>query len=119
MISHSDFVAALIQLFPELGAEVYAENGLLDLEMAVFARFTQAGIEKGDRASIKRYFSFADDLVRNGDDSVKNAVCVSFLECLNLTDGKVQRSWAIGMMPSALTISLSELNRYLDELHKK
>lgn len=116
--THAQLVAALNEQFPELRDEL-ADERLLHLEVACLARLTQAAISDGDRDLVKRSFKFADVAFRTGDDVVKNAISVSYLEHLTFTDTKKRRrSWAFDLMSPALQQDYRDLMQYLDQLSK-
>ena len=117
MISHAEFRSTLIETFPEMEADVRDEDGLLHLEMSVFSRFTQNAIDTSDVQLLDRYFEFADNLFRNADDAVKNAVYVSYLEHLNCTDGKSKRAWALKRMSPTLLAGFNDINEYNARIH--
>lgn len=76
----------------------------------MLARHTQAAIDAGDRAEVRRCFRFAESAAMNGDAAVSNAIGVSYLEHLILTDGKVARRWALAELPPRLAEDLRSLS---------
>jgi hypothetical protein len=75
LLGHKEFTPALIKAFTEVREEVEDEvfSGLLHLEMACFARYTQAAIDAGDYERLSECYEFADRFFRAADDELKNA----------------------------------------------
>lgn len=121
MISHQQFIELLLAEFPGLRSEVQDETwaGLLHLETACFGRYTQSAIDNHDVENLRRCFDFATRIFQDADAEVKNALYVSYLENLDLEDGKAQRAWAVKMMPPLLKEGWIEINDYLDDLFSK
>ncbi len=121
MISHPQFIERLLAEFPSLQSELSEDicAGLLHVETGCFARHTQAAIDNHDTVELRRCFDFATAAFRDADSAVKNAMYVSYLEHLNFEDGKVQRAWALTMMPPILKAGWVEINEYLDDLFSK
>jgi hypothetical protein len=85
VITRADFVDELKRAVPEsddLVAEHLADNGelLLHLLMSDLLRMTVSTFHEGQPAVAARLLTFVDRCLREGDDDVANAVCVSFIE---------------------------------------
>ena len=119
LLGHKEFTPALIEAFPEVREEVEDEvfSGLLHLEMACFARYTQAAIDAGDYERIRVCFEFADRFFRAADDELKNAFYVSYLEHLYFGRSSGERTKSL--MPPALLEGWHEIMRYLEELSRE
>jgi hypothetical protein len=104
MIDRQQFVEAVVAAFPSLEADMRDETwvGLVHLEASAFARYTQEQIDTENRVELKRCFEFARRFLLEGTDDLKNAIAVSYLEHLNLSDQKRNRSWALEEMPEVL-----------------
>ena len=100
MIDRETMVEILIKEFPDIEADITDETwaGLTHLEVSSFARYTQHQIDNKDDSELIRCFEIARRLMLEGDDTLQNAMQVSFLEHLNLRDGKIPRRWALDMM---------------------
>ena len=111
MIDREKMVELLIEEFPEIEEDITDETwaGLVHLEASSFARHTQKTVDNRDEAQLKKCYAIARRLVLEGDDSVKNAMHVSYLEHLNLRDGKIPRSWALELMPEPLITGYRQL----------
>ena len=98
------FLAMLAAELPELASQLDNSDwqGLLHPQVAEFADFAQKAIDAGDRATVDRCFHLADLAASHGDDAVQNAIGVSFVEHLNLRDGKVRRAWAVPLLSDRL-----------------
>ena len=104
MINRAQMVALLIAEFPDIEDDITDETwvGLTHLEVSSFRRYTQAQIDDRNEAELERCFRVARKLMMDGDGEIENAMHVSYLEHLNLRDGKAPRSWAIALMPEPL-----------------
>lgn len=112
------FMAAMRRQFPDLVDELDDPTwaGLLHLEIACLARWTQTAIERDDRQAVRQVMMFVDRGLRGGDPRVENAVAVSFLENLTLTTGPgaigdvdPQREWVIELMSSRVKSCYDDL----------
>jgi hypothetical protein len=114
------FVAMLTERYPAVAADIdeYA-RGLLHLEMATLARAAQAAISDEDKAAVRGYFAFVDEVFRLAAPEVKNAVFVSFLECLSFDGRHGQRIGARAMLSPRLQVGLRELEEYNAELFRR
>jgi hypothetical protein len=105
--------------FPHLGETLRDEdwNGLLHVQMGVFADWAQKLIDAGDQETWKQITIVFMDLWRDCTPDVVNALNVSFLEHLDFTDAKKHRSWAYATMPQAMRIAWDEMEAYNRKLH--
>ena len=103
-MDRQSFLSMLAVEFPELAPQLDNSDwqGLLHPQVAEFADFAQKSIDAGDRATVDRCFRLADLAASQGDDAVQNAIGVSFVEHLNLRDGRVRRGWAVPLLPEML-----------------
>ena len=90
-LHRSVFLKELKDTFPDLRAEVNAQHGLLHLEMHVLADFARRAIAAGAKKDAVSCFKFVEKYCRDGNDELRNAVDVSFVEHLNL--GDAQWAW--------------------------
>lgn len=111
-VDREQMVRILIEEFPSLEEEIRDDvwAGLVHLEIGCFARYTQRQIDGGNREEVQRCFAVADRILKNADEQVDNAVYVSYLEHLDLHDGKRQRSWAKGMMSPLVLAGWKQMN---------
>jgi hypothetical protein len=108
-IDHKRFLALLTEGFPEVVADVDdCSRGLLHLEMASFARATQAAIDERDIETIERHFRFADKVLRDAAPDVENAIYVSYLENLRFEGRKAHATKARTLLPPRLKAALIE-----------
>lgn len=107
--------AAIDELFAEFPAVrsdlSSSMAGLFSIEMGCFARYIQKQIDSGNREEVGRCYEWLLKLMLNGDDKVKNAVSVSVLDHLVTRDGKVERQWALEVMPPLLRESYEKSAR--------
>ncbi len=118
---HDKLIQLLKSQFPALTAELDDEitDGLLHPQMGAFARFTQAAIDRRDEALTKKCFDVASNVFSNCTPDVENALNVSYLEHIYLTDGRRQRSWALEAMPPTLRQGWHDMNQYLEDLFRR
>jgi hypothetical protein len=76
------FADILIAEFPQLRDDVEEWHGLVHLQMMEFLLVTEKAIKAGDRAAMDRCLRLADTLLHYGDEEIRNAVHVSYLEHL-------------------------------------
>ena len=116
MYTAAQFIEQLAAEFPELRGDIEEEDGLLHLQMAVFARSTQGAIDAGDTDTLRRHFAFADRFFHHSADDLENALNVSYLENLEFTapHGEKARS----LMSPALQQGWREIMDYLEEVAK-
>ena len=87
-IDRDRFVALLAVRYPAVAADIdECARGLLHLQMGTLARATQAAIGHEDKPAVEGYFAFIAEVFRMATPEVRNAVFVSFLECLSF-DGR-------------------------------
>ena len=117
-VGHAEFVAALRERFPAVAADIDhdAEAGLLHLEMGAFLQHTLAFIRAGDQHGVTTCFAFADWLLQVGDDTVCNAVAVSYLEHLGFEGRKT--SWAKPLLSPRLSRVWSEVTNYMRQFRR-
>ena len=104
-------VAILLAEFPSIEGDLLDETwaDLLHPQMGCFARYTQERIDEGDRDAVRRCFELANRFLEEGTEELQNAVGVSFLEHLNLKDGKRTRAWARALMAVRLRREFNKL----------
>ena len=108
-MTSEEFIAAARLEFPELSSAFDDDAELFYLQVASLRRHTQAAIDAGDRAGVKKHFEFIRRAELNGDWGVHNALGVSYLEHLNFQDGKRHRSWAWDLIPEPLKANARNL----------
>lgn len=112
-INRERFIAMLTERYPDIAADIdESARGLLHLEMGTFARATQVAISNEDKAAIKGYFAFIGEVFRLATPEMKNAVFVSFLECLSFDGRHGKRIGAREMLSPQLQAGLRELEEY-------
>jgi hypothetical protein len=111
------FSEQLAAEFPELCEDIREYAELPHLQMASFARITQAAIDAGDFESLRRQFMFADRLFQDAAPDLQNAFYVSYLEHLDFSGSHGQR--AQSLMSSTLRRGWQEITDYMDELSRK
>ncbi len=110
-IDHASFLQMLTDEFPEVppAFDEYGK-GLLHCEMGVFARLTEEAMDAGRFWQVEQYFRFIERVRESATPEVENAVDVSYLESLALSEVTDNRCRAIKRMPQALRAILLELD---------
>ncbi|GAA4429054.1 DUF7674 family protein [Bremerella cremea] len=115
-LNRDAFIQAIEAQFPEV-AETFDEidQGLLHLEVAAFRRCVERAMDEGRGWDVERYCRFVVDALVNADDSLDNAIGVSFLEDFALGDFTSQRHEAVHQrMPGSMR---DEIVRIDDRWH--
>jgi hypothetical protein len=119
-IDRERFISLLTERYPEVAADVDdCARGLLYLEMGALARATQAAISAENRAAVRGYFAFIDEVFRLATPEVKNAVFVSFLEYLSFGGRHGKRIGAREMLSPQLQAGLRGLEEYNAALFRR
>ena len=90
-LHRSIFLKELKETFPQLRAPINAQYGLLHLKIHAFTDFVQHAIADGDKETVRLSFMMAERYYSGGDAHMRNAICVSFVEHLDLQ--KAQWAW--------------------------
>jgi hypothetical protein len=103
-IDHAQFLAMLTAQFPEVPAAFdESVKGLLHCEMGTFAGLTEEAMDKGNFWQVEKYFRFVEKVWRDASPDVENAIEVSYLEFLALSEFTENRYQAIKeRMPKSL-----------------
>jgi hypothetical protein len=97
-LCEQDFVRLVLAEFPSLRPDFEEWNGLLHLQMMEFEIFTEKAAAAGQSETLERCLRLADLFKREGDNSLSNAIHVSFLENLP-RQGDVHRTLRQRMSP--------------------
>ena len=108
------FQRLVLDQFPALREDFEEWNDLIHLQVAEFLDFTQSAIEARNLTVVSRCFEIANVALAQGDDSLRNAIYVSYLEHLDLRSdaGKL----AAEVMPSELKRGRDEILDYDEQL---
>ena len=116
-IDHPQFIAMLQQRFPQVADAIDdCSAGLLHLEVATLGRATVNAIREGDADIVKKHFAFVDELFRNADAGVENALNVSYLEHIDFDGRKAKAIGAHEMRTPRLRLAVKELEEYWEAL---
>ena len=117
-IDRDRFIEMLADRFPVVLEEMDAScEGLLHPEMSTLARAAQAAISDEDVQSVRAHFSFIDEVFRQATPEVKNAINVSFLECISFTGRHGKRINARQLLSPILQQELIALEAYLAKIY--
>ncbi|MDQ3754302.1 MAG: hypothetical protein M3371_06170 [Acidobacteriota bacterium] len=114
-INEAKFLELALAEFPSLAEEFAEEEGLFHLQVAALSRFTQAAIERNDRATLQRCYSLLEEMVKSATFEVQNAIYVSFLENLNFETSSFGAE-ARRLLPPALSKMLVELEEHWQQI---
>ncbi len=102
-LHRSQFIKEIKETWPHLAQAINAEQGLLHLEIVVVRDFAQGLIGTGDREALAQCFAIIEKYEAGGNESLSNAIDVSFIEDLDFSDTKrCSRRWAWDMLPGSL-----------------
>jgi hypothetical protein len=74
---------------------------------------TQAAFERGDKAAVKAYFAYAEELLERAGPELANALQVSYLEYLDFDKEYPNQLHPRSLLPPLLRRSLTELEEHL------
>jgi hypothetical protein len=110
----TDFQKLVLSEFPALRQDFHDWEGLLHLQVSDFCRFTQDAIEMRSVEVVSRCFEIATTALGEGDDSVKNAIYVSYLEHLDFRSEAGKQ--AAQCMPPELHKARNDILDYDEQL---
>jgi hypothetical protein len=111
------FAELVTTAFPQLLEGFREWQGFVHLQMAEFLDLTISGINDGDWATVQRCLQVADPLLRLGNDSIRNAVYVSYLE--GLPRDEDVRTQINEMMSPQLRQGWTDILAYLADLLRR
>ena|SRR5215813_3520522 len=97
-LHRSIFLKELKEAFPQLREAINAQHGLLYLEVHVFADFVQHAIADDDKETARLSLMIAERYCNDGNADMSNAICVSFVEHLDLQ----KAPWAWDLLGTSL-----------------
>ena len=113
-IDPAGFVQLVASSYPDLGAELDEDDGLEMVQMRIFCDHTQAAIDRGDIGVVVTCFDIADRVIADGDDAMKNAIHVAFLEDLDFRGPHGKKAFT--KLTPALQKGWRDINEYNDTL---
>jgi hypothetical protein len=111
------FREMVLSEFPSLLEGFEEWKGLLHLQVSEFRQFTQDAIEAHSFEVVSSCFQTAETALRDGNDELKNAIYVSYLEDLDFRSDAAQQ--AKQLMPNELKKGLDDILKYNELLGKK
>lgn len=111
------FCTLVLLAFPSLRKDFEEWNDLLHVQVGEFLLFTQRAIEARSFETVSKCFEIANAALIDGDDYVRNAIYVSFLEGLDFRSGAGQ--YAFQLMPAGLKKGHEEMLDYLEKLRDR
>jgi hypothetical protein len=91
----ADFPERVLRVFPALGAEFAYGEGLPYVQMGAFARLMQCAQGSADWDVYARAARLTDELWRDADEGLRNALNVSLLECIDFDGPHGAKAWAL------------------------
>lgn len=117
LINRNEFLRALAIRFPEIARNISGiETGLLHLEVAAVAHATLRAVTEQRWETVESHFVFINEIFADSDESVKNAVYVSYLENVFLGESSINLINARKLLPVSLGKALSELEAHFGML---
>ena len=110
----ADFVRLAVAEFPSLQDEFAEADGLLHLQMHAFTRLMQRAKGSADWATYKRGVRVAAELWGRPNESLLNALNVSFLEHLDFDGPRGPEAW--NRLTSELKHGWEAMKAYNDRL---
>lgn len=110
------FREMVLSEFPSLLKDFEEWEGLLHLQVSEFRQFTQNAIEAHSFGVVSSCFQTATTALREGDDALKNAIYVSYLEELDFRSDAAKQ--AKQLMPGELKKGLDDILEYNERLGK-
>jgi hypothetical protein len=108
------FEKLVLSEFPTLREDFEEWAGLHHLQVSEFLSFTQAAIEARSFDVVSKCFRIANTALIEGNDRLRNAIYVSYLECLDFrTEAGKQ---AAQLMPTELGRGRSDILDYDEQL---
>ncbi|MEP1069417.1 MAG: hypothetical protein ABJG99_11765 [Crocinitomicaceae bacterium] len=94
-INQKEFLKIIIDQFPEIKEEILDDDydGLIHLQISVFARYTNNYIKIKRFDEVKRIFDFFEKVIDKVDPDTENALYVSFLEHIefeNMSENEIK-----------------------------
>jgi hypothetical protein len=112
--TQADFRRMLLEQFPELREEIDDCDGLLHIEMGVFAQHTQLAKGRADWDTYARCVQLADELWKRPEALLLNALNVSYLEHLDFEGPRGPKAWSL--LTPALQRGWRAMMDYLERL---
>jgi hypothetical protein len=110
----ASFRNLVLNEFPTLRQEFEEWDGLIHLQASEFMRFTQDAIEARSFEVVSKCFEIAAAALVEGEDGLRNAIYVSFLEHLDLRSDAGKQ--ATQLMPVELKKGREEILDYDENL---
>jgi hypothetical protein len=110
----NDFRNLVLREFPTLRPDFDEWDDLLHMQVSEFSRFTQSAIETRSCEVVSKCFELAEAALDNGDDYVRNAIYVSYLEHLDFRSDAGKQS--AELMPGKLKQGREDILDYNKQL---
>jgi hypothetical protein len=109
-----EFQKLVLAEFPTIREDFEEWHDLIHLQVSEFLAFTQVAIEARNFSVVARCFEIANAALTQGDDSLRNAIYVSYLEHLDLRSDAGKH--AAQSMPSELNQGRNDILDYDEQL---
>ncbi|GAA4195829.1 hypothetical protein GCM10022289_00570 [Pedobacter jeongneungensis] len=119
-MSDEDFFEDLIKSFPTLKTDIEEEDRyLVHMRMEVFAGYTNKLIEENNIPEITKCFDFLESRIDLMNDTLKNALNVSYCEALLLGKNANIMAPIVQIMPTKLSVVYAEYEQYYENILKR
>lgn len=113
----SRFATHLALLLPEAAKRIeYGDLGILHLEVGALKLASRDAIARNDWKSVGQHFDFADEIMKNADAELLDALHISYLGGLFYGEITENFTKARSLLPKRLFNALAEVERHYREI---
>lgn len=111
IMGRADFIHHVTLHLPEVSARIEEDDfGVLNLEMGAMKLATREAILRYEFHTVRRHFAFIAYLFEHADNSLHDAIRVSYLECLFVGEETPEYENARSLLPRNLAEALKKLD---------
>ena len=113
---NSRFTDYLAIHFPEVAATIDSADVGTHLEVGAFKLATQDAIKKNDWPTVRRHFSFIDNVLESAEPELHDAIGNSYLVSLFYNETSHDFAKARTLMPKRLATALEIMERHYEDM---
>ena len=114
LIDAKGFFELITSEYPDLREALEEDGGLVTMQISTFHNHVQQAIDQGNFKVLDKSYKIACQILEHGDDGLKNAIHVSFLEHLDFRGPYGTK--AFSLMPTNLVNAWKDINQYMEAL---
>jgi hypothetical protein len=95
MATSREFIAAALQELPEARDDAGSFEGLPHVQISALAEIAQRAKGAGEWRKYRQVLDLVDRFLPEADDELRNAIHVSFLECLDFIGPRGAQGWKL------------------------